>query len=257
VDRHLQLAAATAKTLSKRSLTVGFATDSTEIEAAKRLRYEVFAREMGARLHSPYPDLDHDQFDDHCYHLVVRESVTDQVVGYTRILTDHSAIQAGGFYSQTEFDLTHILAMSGRFAEIGRTCIHADYRNGTTITTLWTGLAAFIAKLQIDYLIGCASIPLGEGGNEARAIFADLSQRYMAAETLRARPLIPLPRQDSVALGEYHLPPLLKAYLRLGAKICGEPYLDMDFNVADLFIIVSTHDLTRRYARHFLGQSPQ
>ncbi len=257
MNNRLQQATASAKLFSTRSLTVGFATSSLEIQAAKRLRYEVFAREMGARLHTQYPDLDHDRFDDHCYHLLVRESVTDQVIGYTRILTNQGADQAGGFYSQTEFDLTEILALPGCFAEIGRTCIHADYRNGATITTLWTGLAAFIAKFKIDYLIGCASIPLGVGGNEARAIFADLSQRYMAAETLRTRPLIPLPRHDTVALGEYHLPPLLKAYLRLGAKICGEPYLDMDFNVADLFIIVSTHDLTRRYARHFLGQSPQ
>lgn len=257
MNNHLQQAAASAKLFSKRSLNVGFATSSVEIQAAKRLRYDVFAREMGAHLHTPYPNLDHDHFDDYCHHLLVREGVTGQVVGYTRILTDQGAAQAGGFYSQTEFDLAQILAMSGRFAEIGRTCIHADYRNGATITTLWTGLAAFIAECKIDYLIGCASIPLGVGGNEARAIFADLSQRYMAAETLRTRPLIPLPRQDSVALGEYHLPPLLKAYLRLGAKICGEPYLDMDFNVADLFIIVSTHDLTRRYARHFLGQSSQ
>lgn len=257
MNSYLQQAAASAKLFSTRSLTVGFATSSSEIQAAKRLRYEVFAREMGARLHTQYPDLDHDRFDDHCYHLLVRESVTDQVVGYTRILTNHGADQAGGFYSQTEFDLTQILALPGCFAEIGRTCIHADYRNGVTITTLWTGLAAFIAEYKIDYLIGCASIPLGERGKEAQAIFADLSQRYMAADTLRTRPLIPLPRQDTAALGKYHLPPLLKAYLRLGAKICGEPYLDMDFNVADLFIIVSTHDLTRRYARHFLGKSPQ
>jgi putative hemolysin len=257
VNSHLQQAAASAKLFSKRSLIVDFATSATEIQAAKRLRYDVFAREMGAHLHTPYPNLDHDHFDDHCYHLLVRESVTNQVVGYTRVLTDHGANQAGGFYSQTEFDLTPILAMPGCFAEIGRTCIHTDYRSGATITTLWTGLAAFIAEFKIDYLIGCASIPLGKGGNEARAIFADLSQRYMAAEPLRTKPLIPLPRQDTVAPGEYHLPPLLKAYLRLGAKICGDPYLDMDFNVADLFIIVSTHELTRRYARHFLGQSSQ
>lgn len=257
MNNHLQQAAASAKLFSNRLLNVGFATSPVEIQAAKRLRYDVFAREMGARLHTPYADLDHDRFDDHCYHLLVREGVTDQVVGYTRILTDQGAAQAGGFYSQTEFDLTEILALPGRFAEIGRTCIHADYRNGATITTLWTGLAAFIAEYEIDYLIGCASVPLGKGGNEARAIFADLSQRYMAAETLRTRPLVPLPCHDTIALGEYHLPPLLKAYLRLGAKICGEPYLDRDFNVADLFIIVSTHDLTRRYARHFLGQCPQ
>lgn len=254
MSNRLQLAAALVRPSSKHALSVGFASSTTEIHEAQRLRYDVFAREMGASLHTSYPDLDCDRFDDYCYHLLVRDGATSQVVGYTRVLTDEDAHRAGGFYSQTEFDLAPVLGIPGRFAEIGRTCVHADYRNGATITTLWTGLAAFIAEYEIDYLIGCASIPLGEDGNEARTLFADLSRRYMTAAHLRVQPLVPLPHRDTPTSGNYSLPPLLKAYLRLGAKICSEPYLDVDFNVADLFIILCTRDLTRRYARHFLGQ---
>ncbi|MEZ5584293.1 MAG: GNAT family N-acyltransferase [Candidatus Competibacteraceae bacterium] len=183
------------------------------------------------------------------------DQTNEQVVGCTRILTDQQARQAGGYYSQGEFDISRILAIPGRFMELGRTCVHADYRNGATITALWTGLADFIAEYDFDHLIGCASIPLGENNSQAQAIFADLAPRYLTAEPLRVQPLQPLPRGDGLSRSDYVLPPLLKAYLRVGARICGEPCLDPDFQVADLFILLSTRNVERRYARHFMGRA--
>ena len=236
-----------------RSLRVEWARSREEIQAAQRLRYTIFAGEMGARLHNRIPGLDHDRFDQYCQHLIVRHAL-DQVVGCTRILTAQAAQRAGGFYSQTEFDLAPVLALPGRFMEVGRTCVRADYRNGATISTLWSGLAAFIAEQRIDYLIGCASVPLGEHGLNAQALYAELAQRCLVAEALRVTPHLPVPRRDGLAPRRCVTPPLLKAYLRLGAQIGGEPCLDADFQAADLFILLNTHHLERRYARHFLDR---
>ena len=237
----------------QRALSVAVAHSREEIQAAQRLRYAIFAGEMGAKLHNRIPGLDHDRFDAYCQHLIVRDAL-GEIIGCTRILTAEAARRAGGFYSQTEFDLAPVLALPGRFLEIGRTCVHPDYRNGATISTLWSGLAAFIAEQRMDYLIGCASIPLGADDGEARALYAELAQRHLVPEALRVKPHLPLPRRDSVARGQYTVPPLLKAYLRLGAQIGGEPCLDPDFNVADVFVLLSNQRIERRYARHFLDR---
>jgi len=236
------------------ALDVRLAQSREDIRAAQRLRYTIFAEEMGARLHNRIPGLDHDRLDRYCQHLIVRNSF-GRVVGCTRILTAEAVRRAGGFYSQTEFDLEPMLALPGRFMEIGRTCVHVDYRNGATISALWSGLATFIAEQKMDYLIGCASIPLGENGvGEARALYAELAQRRLVPEALRVKPHLPLPRHDGIIRGRCAAPPLLKAYLRVGAQIGGEPCLDPDFNVADLFILLSTQHIERRYARHFLDR---
>lgn len=235
------------------SLRVELVRSREDIHAAQRLRYAVFAGEMGARLHNRIPGLDHDRFDQYCQHLIVRDTL-GEVVGCTRILTAQAAQRAGGFYSQTEFDLAPVLALPGRFMEIGRTCVRADCRNGATISALWSGLAAFIAEHRIDYLIGCASMPLGENGLEAQALYAELARRSLVPDSLRVKPHLPVPRRDGRAPGRCIVPPLLKAYLRLGAQIGGEPCLDPDFQVADVFVLLSTHHIERRYARHFLDR---
>lgn len=236
-----------------RVLDVRLARSREDIRAAQRLRYAVFAEEMGAKLHNQLPGIDHDALDAHCQHLLVCNGF-DQVIGCTRILTADAAKQAGGFYSQTEFDLTPVLSLPGRFMEIGRTCVHPDHRNGATIGALWSGLAGFIATHNIDYLIGCASIPLGENSQSARALYTELAQRYLVPESLRVKPLHPLPRHDGMVGHVEAAPPLLKAYLRLGAQIGGEPCLDVDFKVADVFILLETQRIERRYARHFLDR---
>ncbi len=236
-------------------LTATFARSREEVQAAQRLRYVVFAEEMGAKLHNRIPGLDHDRLDPYCLHLIVRDAL-DRVIGCTRILTAEAAQRAGGFYSQTEFDLTPVLELPGRFMEIGRTCIHPDYRKGSAISALWSGLAAFIAEQQVDYLIGCASIPLGQDGSEAQALYAELAKRHLVSDMLRVQPHLPLPMPHRLEVADSRctLPPLLKAYLRLGARIGGEPCLDPDFNVADVFILLSTWRIERRYARHFLDR---
>jgi putative hemolysin len=227
------------------------ATTSDDILQAQALRYQVFAVEMGAQLSSEQLGYDIDYYDPFCHHLLVREQTTRRVIGCTRILTSDNVASAGGFYSQSEFDLSPILQLPGRLMEIGRTCVHADFRNSHVLGLLWSGLAQFMVMGQFNYLMGCASIPMAN--DYTHSLFERLQQRYAVADALRVKPhagLRPLPhdmREETLIT-----PPLLKAYLRLGAQICGEPYWDTDFKVADLFILLDIANLQRRYVKHFV-----
>lgn len=233
---------------------LGFARSAHEIRETQRLRYEIFAGELGAQIDGDGIDADH--YDRYCRHLTVRDTENGQLVACTRILTDDQAPHAGGFYSAGEFDLRMLDSLPGRLMEIGRTCVHADYRGGAAIATLWQGIAAFITSEGYDYLFGCASIGLEDGGANAHAILTQIRSKYLAPEYQRVRPFIPLPAADSRPSEKAKLPPLLKAYVSLGAKACGEPYWDRDFNCADVFMLLDVSELNPRYARHFLGRSP-
>ncbi len=237
---------------SNAPLRTHFATHVNEIRAGQQLRYTIFAEEMGAKLHSRTPQLDDEPLDDYCQHLLVLNA-NDEVVGYTRLLTADQAPRAGGFYSAREFDLTALSSLKGRFVEMGRTCIHRDYRQGSTIATLWGAVAQFIKRERADYLMGCASIPLAEGIAAVRNLCEQLSQHHGLPVELRTPPRLPLPHppsEDHISLAR--LPPLLKAYLRIGAKIGGDPCWDPDFEVADVLILLETAHIDGRYARHFL-----
>ncbi len=237
-------------------LSVGLATTPDDVHATQRLRYKVFVDEMGARLNCAQPGIEADRFDPYCQHLVVRHTDTNDVVGSYRILTDAQARKAGGYYSETEFNLARILAIPGRVIEVGRTCVHPNYRNGATIALLWSGIARFIVMNQIEYLIGCASIPLTTGTQKARVIYDRLVGNYLAPAEWRVFPKVPLPKIQLTGTEESaEIPPLVKAYLRVGAKICGEPAWDADFNVADLFIMLRTDAIAGRYSRHFLQRA--
>lgn len=239
-----------------RRLQVKLAETPEEILAAQRLRYRVFVEEMGARLELERPGVEADRFDPYCDHLIVRDLNTDQVVGGYRILTDTNARRAGGFYSQSEFDLTRILALPGRLLEVGRTCVHPDYRNGTVIALLWQGLARYMLTHRFDYLMGCASVPLRSGTDEIGLIYQRLAKSHLAPEEYRVYPRIPLPRINLTGVSPTaDIPPLVKAYVRAGARICGDPAWDPHFNVADLFVLLRACDIDARYARHFFTPS--
>lgn len=232
---------------------VGFAETPTEILETQQLRFQIFAGELGASIDGGEAHVDADQYDPFCRHLVVREADSGRLIACTRILTDDQAPRAGGFYSASEFDIRMLDSLPGRVMEVGRTCVDAAYRNGTVIATLWSGIAGFIRRYQFDYLFGCASIGLEDGGASAHAILQQIKGRHMAPPYQRVRPLSPMPVADARPSQErVRMPPLLKAYLSLGAKACGEPYWDREFNCADVFMLLNVSDLNPRYARHFL-----
>jgi putative hemolysin len=233
------------------SLAVGFARSQSDILEAQRLRYRVFAGEMGANLPSRTPGVDHDVFDPYCDHLVVRDTQSGEVVGTYRILSPENASQVG-YYSENEFDLTRLQHLRSRLVEIGRSCVHPDYRTGATITLLWSGLAQYMTERGYDYLMGCASISMADGGHAAASLYNRLAEEHLGPLEYRVFPRCPLPlaalQQDRPA----ETPPLIKGYLRAGAWICGEPAWDPDFNTADLPILLPMAKVTNRYAKHYL-----
>jgi len=234
-------------------LFVELASQEAEVREAQALRYRVFGQELGARLRAGSAGLDVDELDGHCHHLLVREAKTGQVVGCTRLLTDDEARRVGRFYSEGEFDLGPIPNLRGRLLEVGRTCIAPQYRQGSAIAVLWSGLAGFIYLHGIDYLFGCASIPLGENDVQAAAMMNRIRRLAMSDETVRVTPREPLrTTQAPDDVLDAPLPALLKAYIRLGAKACGEPCRDADFGVADVLMLLDVNELNPTYSRHFL-----
>ena len=238
------------------SLSVGIADSAEVVRAAQELRYLVFADEMGANLSTAIPGVDHDAFDPHCQHLVVRNDASGEVVGTYRILTPESASRIG-YYAETEFDLARLEPLRPELVEIGRSCVHPDHRSGATITLLWAGLGQFMKEHGYKYLIGCASVSMADGGHLAASLYASLSsgaQSRMAPEEYRVFPRCPLPLAALRGDLPVEAPPLIKGYVRAGAWVCGEPAWDPDFNTADLPILLPMARLSDRYARHFLGE---
>ncbi|MCK8515772.1 GNAT family N-acetyltransferase [Methylonatrum kenyense] len=233
-------------------LCAGLARSPAEIDASQALRFRVFATEMGANLHTLRAERDVDAFDAYCRHLVVQDCVERRVVACTRILEGWQATRAGGFYAAGEFRMDAINALPGRKLEIGRTCVDPDYRSGPALALLWAALADFVRHHRYDYLIGCASISVRDHGARAAAIMHQLRNRHMTPEPLRVSPRLPLPESDFDPTTPVELPSLIRTYLALGARVCGEPCLDPDFRVADLFLLLDLRQLELRPARRFL-----
>ena len=235
---------------SSRRFSVRLAENKAEIEQCLRLRYRVFAQEMGARLSSNDEGIDKDRFDDFCKHLMVFDNETGNVIATTRLLISEDAEKSGLYYSETEFDLEQILSQPGRFLEVGRTCIDSESRKGAVLAILWQGIAEIVIKKNVDYLIGCASISLRDGDTYITSVMHALRNKHFSPNTLKARPLVPLRLEKQLA-DDVLLPPLLKGYLRQGAMICGEPHWDAEFNVADVFVLLPCEQMSQRYQRHF------
>jgi putative hemolysin len=239
----------------QRRLTHSLARTQNELEAAQRIRFKVFAEEMGAKLPSADLGLDIDRFDKFCDHLLVRDHSNEKVVGTYRILPPEQAVKAGGYYSETEFDLSRLAHLRDRMVEVGRSCVHEDYRDGATITQLWSGLAEYVTKNNHEYLIGCASISMGDGGHYAASVYNKIHKLHAAPAEYRVFPHCRLPLESLNQNLDVIIPPLIKGYLRLGAYIAGEPAWDPDFNCADVFILMPVSRMNARYAKHFMRQA--
>jgi putative hemolysin len=194
---------------ASRNLLVSLAKGEDEIRAAQRLRYEVFALECGARLRSLEPGIDADEFDDFCEHLIVRDRTTDTVVGTYRILTSWKAKQCGSFYSESEFDLCNLKPLVPRVVEVGRSCIRQGYRQGAVITLLWSGLAQYMITRGYEYLMGCASISLNDGGCSASTVYLSLRERSLSPEYWRVYPWTPFTVRTANCDRSSPLPPLM------------------------------------------------
>ncbi len=238
-----------------RRLSCNLARTQTELEEAQRIRFKVFGEEMGAKLPSAASGLDIDRFDIYCDHLLVRDHGSNSVVGTYRILPPEQARIAGGYYSETEFDMSRLAHLRDRMAEVGRSCVHADYRDGATITQLWGGLADYVMQNDHEYLIGCASMSMADGGHYAASVFNKVYKLHAAPDEFCVVPHHRLPLETLNQNLDVILPPLIKGYLRLGAYIAGEPAFDAEFNTADLFILLPVSRINARFAKHFMRQA--
>lgn len=225
------------------------ARDGEEVLAAQRLRYRVFADEMGATLHTEVPGADVDAFDEHCDHLLVRDDRTGEIVGCYRMLPPERVADAGMLYSETEFDLRAIDGLRGALVETGRSCVHPGHRTGAVVSLVWAGIARYLLLSGHRWLAGCASVPLADGGRLAAGVWQTVRDKHYAPPRYRVRPLRPWEPSDVEVPSRVVLPPLLKGYLRLGACVCGPPAHDADFGVADLFVLLGLEHVDRRDAR--------
>jgi putative hemolysin len=238
-----------------------WARHEDEVRAAQRLRWQVFGQEMGATLKPPPGSPaghDIDLYDRFCEHLIVRTVPTGdhpgEVVGTYRVLTPAGAKLVGGLYTDTEFDLVRLARLRPRMAELGRSCIHPDWRTGGVILLLWSHLVRFMDANGLPFMIGCASVPMPDGGHAAASLWERLRRTHLAPIEQRVTPRLPLPVDDLDRHLDVEPPPLIKGYLQCGARLLGAPAWDPDFGTADLPVMLDLRELPATYKRRFLGR---
>jgi putative hemolysin len=232
-----------------------WARHQDEVRQAQRLRYQVFACEMGARLETPLAHHDVDRFDDFCEHLLARDTATGQVIGTYRVLTPAQAVRAGGAYSDTEFDLSPLRSLRSKMVELGRSCVHAEHRQGGVILALGSALYEFMARNRLETMMGCASIPMLHNGmvsgDVAASVWRQMQEKHLAEPALQVRAHCPLPVDQLDGTLDVAPPALIKGYLRQGAKVLGAPAWDPDFNTADLPLLIHVKDAPSRFTKRF------
>lgn len=240
---------------ARATLQLRLAKGKKDLRRAQKLRYKVFAEEMGARLAGAENGLDSDEYDAYCDHLLVEDPANGKLVGTYRLLPPARAATLPQLYSEHEFDLSRLAGIRPHLIELGRSCVHKDYRRGAVIAMLWAGIADYVQQHGGQYLIGCASVSLADGGGQAVSLYRQLEAGHLSPPEWRVTPHLPLPL-DRIAAPDVQapLPPLIKGYLRAGAWICGEPAWDPDFNCADFFMLLPMNRLNLRHQRHFNTQ---
>ena len=214
---------------------VGIANSDEEIDEVLSLRFEVFNRELGEGIQeNEKSQRDIDQFDKYCHHIVVKEKATNTIIGTYRIL--RGAVAKEGFYFQTEFDVGELSKIKNEIAEIGRTCIKSDYRGSRVLSFLWFGLYAYTHNFGIQYLLGMTSI---HTSSEAvvNQVWAYLKKKNVFEEKFHVSPKNPPILYDTEP-NKKVVPALIKNYLKLGAKVIGEPNFDDIFKCFDIPMII-------------------
>lgn len=247
----------------KWTLESAWAVSDAEVRAAQALRFAVFRTELGARLPEAAlaSELDADPFDDCCDHLLVWATDPDdqharRLVGTYRVLPPDAAARLGGLYADHEFDLSPLDPLRSRMIELGRACVHADWRSGGVVVALWNALGCYMVRHAFDTMVGCGSVGLADGGDFASALWYTLQSSYMAEPQWQVVPRNPLPLRlasaTSAPVPLRAMPPLIKGYLRSGATVLGPPAYDPHFHTADVPIMMRIAAMTPRYRAQFL-----
>ena len=235
------------------SLTIGISRSLEEITEYQRLRYQVYSEEFGVTPPSAQHGIDADDLDAYCHHLLVRESETGRVVGGYRLLTGEEANRLGGFYSDREFTISLSQDQRRNVLEIGRACVHPDFRTGSTIAMLWSAIVKYAFEFHCENVIGVASVSLRDGGALASSVNQRAKQMQVQIEDASFTPRNPLPEHYLSSTSDLpRIPPLINSYLRAGAYLFEQPTWDPDFNTADFFMMLPLKGVSDRYARHFV-----
>jgi L-ornithine Nalpha-acyltransferase len=258
------------------ALDVRLATTEEEIRAAQTLRYDIFYNEMGAVPTAETLSLarDYDPYDAMCDHLLVIDHSNEKnprVVGTYRLLREIVAKQNQGFYSASEYDLSPLLCKTfqtrigegKQLLELGRSCVHPDYRNISTINLLWRGIASYLATHNIGFMFGCASLHGTEVDHHGAAL-SYLYHHHLADTDIRVRALADKSvDMNRLPIGGYDpraamrdLPPLIKGYLRVGCVIGDGAFIDEQFNTTDVFILLPVERITARYTDRYVANGP-
>jgi len=249
--------------------TVRLAEDEGDVAAAQRLRYRVFVEEMGA---SSSPEdaarrRESDRFDPYFEHLLLIDNECDDpdreggVVGVYRLMRRERARTGIGFYGASEYDLSKLELFAQETLELGRSCVDAQYRGGSGMHLLWTGLGEYVAEHDIGILFGVASFHGADPGPIAQAL-SYLHYNHLAPEDLRVR-AVPENFTDMAILPEHEvskieamrqIPALIKAYLRLGGYVGEGAFIDREFNTVDVCLLMDTERMVQRYRKFYSRQ---
>lgn len=241
---------------------VKIAQTQREIREALRLRYEIFKVEMTGSLKPPKAyELDTDIYDKFCDHLIVKDKIKNKTVGTYRLLLGSKVNRDLGFYSEKFFNIRNIkrLANHSQILELGRSCVHQDYRYGPVINLLWSGIAKYISDHNVRYLFGCPRLYTTEP-EEVSKIFKFIKERFYAPLKFRVYPKpankfkglkinVPLPTTREIW---NHLPPLVKGYLKVGVMVCGMPAFNPALDAVFIFALLDIQNIPAAYKQHFL-----
>lgn len=235
--------------------TTRLARNTDDVRAAQALRYQVFNVELNEGLEQSHlTGLDEDRFDSVCDHLIVEHLPSGQIVGTYRLQTGHNAAAYLGYYCAQEFEFDVFEPLRAKMVELGRACVHRKHRNLVVLGCLWKGIADYAQQHGARYLFGCSSITSQDPTVGASA-YADLCRKHLAEPRWRTRPLpIYECSLSQLAPEPVAIPKLLRAYLTLGAKICGPPALDREFKTIDFLTFLDLETLHPLARQRFLGE---
>lgn len=228
------------------------AQSETELEQAQRLRFEVFNLELNEGLETAYATgRDEDPYDAVCDHLIVRHKETNQVIGTYRLQSGRTAAENLGYYSEQEFDFSPYESIRDQVLELGRACVHKSHRNLASLSLLWKGIALYARQHGLRYLIGCSSLT-SQNPAEGMEVYRMLKERFHvnADRMTHPHPEFACFSEETLC-GKPDVPKLLRAYLTVGARICGPPALDRSFGTIDFLTLLDLQDLSARNLKRY------
>lgn len=235
---------------SPKQYSARLAETPEEVRAAQRLRFQVFNVELNEGLESSaITGRDEDRFDAVCDHLIVEHLPTGSIVGTYRLQTGLNAAAHLGYYSEQEFEFQNFERVRSEIIELGRACVHQQHRNMIVLGQLWKGIADYAKERAGRYLVGCSSVN-SQDPSVGASVYADLCRKHLAGPQWRTRPTSGYDCSlNELAPEQISIPKLLRAYLTLGAKICGPPALDRHFRTTDFLTMLdleTMHPLARQ-----------